>query len=143
MITISRYHDFCYGHRVYGHESKCAHPHGHNGRITFEISCGNVLDHVGRVLDFSEVNIRLCQWVENTWDHKFIVWEKDPWKDVLERLDPEGTWVAPFNPTAENFAEYLVRYIGPQQLPLGLKLISVIFRETEKCSATYTREDIK
>lgn len=28
------YHDISCGHRVYGHESKCAHLHGHNYRIT-------------------------------------------------------------------------------------------------------------
>lgn len=36
MIVATRYHDISCGHRVANHESKCAHLHGHNYRITFE-----------------------------------------------------------------------------------------------------------
>jgi 6-pyruvoyltetrahydropterin/6-carboxytetrahydropterin synthase len=36
-IIASRYHDISCGHRVYGHESKCAHLHGHNYRVHFDL----------------------------------------------------------------------------------------------------------
>lgn len=143
MITISRYHDFSYGHRVMGHENKCAHIHGHNARVTFVVSSEDKLDKIGRVLDFSLVNTYLCQWIEDCWDHKFIVYREDPLFQTLLQVDPKGVWLSPFNPTAENFAEYLVKVVGPQQLPHGIKLISVTFEETRKCSATYTAEEKK
>ena len=140
MITAERSHDFSYGHRVVGHESACAHLHGHNGRILFIVT-GN-LDKVGRVIDFSVIKNLLCQWVENNWDHKFIIYEKDPMWSILLEADPEGLWRSPFNPTAENFAKYLVEVVGPERLQgTGVKLISVTFEETRKCSATYTLAD--
>ena len=63
MITVERYHDISMGHRVVGHESKCRHLHGHNYRIHF-ICTAPELDGVGRVIDFSEIKERLCQWLE-------------------------------------------------------------------------------
>ncbi|HET9130028.1 MAG TPA: 6-carboxytetrahydropterin synthase, partial [Terriglobia bacterium] len=72
-----RYHDISCGHRVYGHESKCAHLHGHNYRVHF-VCEAEQLDQVGRVIDFSEIKHRLCEWLEDNWDHKFLMWEQDP-----------------------------------------------------------------
>lgn len=156
MHTAVRYHDFSYGHRVVGHESKCAFLHGHNGRVYFEIEgipqpassrAANGLDAVGRVMDFSVIKQLLCAWLEENWDHKFIAWEKDPVMRALwERAGPPSVadvlldsifWV-PFNPTAENMAEYLVNVIAPVQLKgTGCRLISVMFEETRKCAATF------
>jgi len=136
MITAQRYHDFCYGHRVYGHESKCAHLHGHNGRSTFIVGAPG-LDDVGRVMDFSVIKEKLCVWLEENWDHKFLVWEEDPISRYLSDIDSTVVWV-PFNPTAENMAQYLVEVIGPVQLEgTGVTLIEVIFEETRKCSCTF------
>ena len=50
-MKAHRYHDFCAGHRVVGHENKCRHLHGHNYRVTFYCE-SQELDGVGRVVDF-------------------------------------------------------------------------------------------
>lgn len=131
--TAERFHDFSYGHRVYGHESKCSNAHGHNGRVTFVVE--GKLDDIGRVLDFGEIGKRLCNWVEEHWDHKFLIFEDDPWCKPLAKLDPTVVWLE-VNPTAENLAEYLLKVIGPQQLKgTGAKVIEVRFEETRKCAA--------
>lgn len=136
IITATRLHDFSYGHRVCGHENKCAHLHGHNGRITF-VCTAEKLDTVGRVLDFSEIKSSLCEWLEQVWDHKFLIFENDPLKTVLVQSDPAGVVSVPFNPTAENMAIYLLNVIGPQQLEgTGVRLIKVVVEETRKCSAS-------
>lgn len=136
MWTASRYHDFSTGHRVYGHENKCAHAHGHNYRVHFH--CAGSLDNVGRVIDFSVIKDKLCNWLEDNWDHKFILWEKDPWTVTFQEIDPEGLVIVDFNPTAENMAEYLVNVIAPIQLrDTGVKLIKCDIEETRKCSASY------
>lgn len=136
-IAAQRYHDFSYGHRVVGHESKCANLHGHNGRVTFFCEADE-LDSVGRVIDFSVIKEKLCMWVEENWDHNFLVWEKDPMADTLQLLD-QTVVVLPFNPTAENLALYLLEVIGPQVLAgLGVVLTDVIFDETRKCSVQVT-----
>ena len=159
ITTATRYHDFSCGHRVAGHESKCAYLHGHNYRIHFTLAADK-LDSVGRVLDFSVIKSKLCYWLEENWDHKFLAWRED---GVISRLmcnntlglvDSAGTTAyseslesikmidqsivfVPFNPTAENMAEYLLNTIGPEQLTgTGVQLIKVIVEETRKCSAT-------
>lgn len=135
---VHRYHDISCGHRVYGHEGKCRHLHGHNYRIHFTcVAEDGALDGVGRVIDFSQIKAKLCMWIEERWDHRFLVWEKDPMKSYLLELDPTVV-VVPFNPTAENIAQYLVEVVGPAQLAgTGIKLSEVMVEETMKCFASY------
>lgn len=138
-ITAQRYHDFSYGHRVYGHESKCAHAHGHNGRIHFIVEAEK-LDNIGRVMDFSVIKEKLCSFLEDEWDHKFLLWENDPWAEEFKKLDPNGIVILNFNPTAELMAQYLVEVIGPKRLAgTGVTLQSVTVEETRKCSCTFIK----
>lgn len=134
-VKASRYHDFSCGHRVTGHESKCAHLHGHNYRVHFHVK--GKLDRVGRVLDFSVIKAKLCEWLEEHWDHKFLIWKKDPQAAALKALDPEGVVLVDFNPTAEKMAEHLLHVVGTYQLKgTGVVLCSVVIEETRKCSAS-------
>lgn len=136
MITADRYHDISCGHRVYGHESKCAHLHGHNYRIHFTCVPVDALDKVGRVIDFSVMKSKLCMWVEDNWDHHMLIWQEDIWCDDLALMDPTVV-ILPFNPTAENMANYLLNIIGPMQLlDTGVVLLKVVVEETRKCSAS-------
>ena len=131
-----RYHDISCGHRVFQHESKCAHLHGHNYRVHFTCEAEE-LDNIGRVIDFSDMKSRLCMWLEDNWDHKTLIWENDPWAKVLPEIDPTIV-IVPFNPTAENIAQHLVEVIGPQQLAgTGIKLVHCDVEETRKCSAYF------
>lgn len=136
-----RYHDISCGHRVHGHESKCAHLHGHNYRVHFTVQADK-LDEIGRIMDFSVIKSRLCMWLEDNWDHKFLIWEKDPWSRYVLELDPGGTVIVPFNPTAENMAQFLVEVIGPSELAgTGVVLINVMVEETMKCCASFQRDN--
>lgn len=139
MYEVERYHDISCGHRVHGHESKCAHLHGHNYRIFFTVQADNKqLDMIGRVLDFSVIKSRLCEWLEKWWDHKMLIWVDDPMLDDLLDIDREGVVPVEFNPTAENMAQHLVEVIGPQELAgTGCVLVACRIEETRKCSATY------
>jgi len=134
-ILADRYHDISCGHRVYQHESKCAHAHGHNYRVHFVIEAPE-LDSIGRVLDFSVIKSHLCMWLENNWDHHFLLWDEDPWVAPMLELDPTIV-VVPFNPTAENMAAYLLQVVGPSQLEgTEATLIKVRIEETAKCAAS-------
>jgi len=148
VVVARRYHDFSCGHRVHGHESKCAHLHGHNYRVTFTLQAAS-LDAVGRVLDFSAIKEYLCIWLEENWDHKFLMWEQDSCMQDLHSALSSGPFAhseaaqmfanstvpVPFNPTAENMALYLLQEVGPSVLPEHCKLIHVRVEETRKCSA--------
>lgn len=138
MITVERYHDISMGHRVVGHENKCRHLHGHNYRIHFTCTADR-LDDLGRVIDFGIIKQLLCEWLEQHWDHRMMIWQEDPLLPELQRLVPEDIVVVPFNPTAEQMAEYLVQTVGPMQLrDTGVRLVAVRIEETRKCSAAYS-----
>lgn len=138
MITVERYHDISMGHRVVGHENKCRHLHGHNYRVHFMCTSPE-LDALGRVIDFGVIKTTLCQWLEEHWDHKMMLWEQDPLLPHLREVAGDDLVVVPFNPTAEQMARYLVEVVG-RELLLGtsVQLVSVRIDETRKCSATYT-----
>lgn len=137
MISICRYHDISVGHRICGHESHCARLHGHNYRIHFTCTADE-LDALGRVLDFQVVKERLCRWLEDHWDHRFLVWDKDPLLEGLRALDPSVS-VLPCNPSAENMASYLGEVVGPAQLEgTGARLVAVEVEETAKCRARWS-----
>jgi 6-pyruvoyltetrahydropterin/6-carboxytetrahydropterin synthase len=135
-LTVSRYHDISCGHRVAGHESKCRHLHGHNYRITFTCEA-EALDALGRVIDFSEIKSKLCEWLESNWDHRFLVFADDPLRKKLEAVDSDSIVAVPFNPTAENMADFLLRMVGPSLLyETQVRLARVEVEETRKCSAS-------
>ncbi len=139
IITAERYHDISMGHRVVGHEHKCRHLHGHNYRIHF-FCMAEKLDKLGRVIDFGVIKQRLCDWLEENWDHKLMIWDEDPLLPELQRLVPDDLVIVPFNPTAENIAQYLVMDIAPLRLQdCGVTLTSCRVEETRKCSATCSR----
>jgi len=137
MISITRYHDFSYGHRVCDHESKCRHLHGHNGRVHFTCEAAGGLDALGRVIDFGVVKDRLCRWIEENWDHQFLLWQDDPARHPLLGHFLDSVVLLPNNPTAENMAAHLLNVVGPQVLGgTGVRLVGVTLEETRKCSAT-------
>lgn len=148
-ITAERYHDISCGHRVVGHENKCKWLHGHNYRVHFTCEA-NQLDNIGRVIDFGVIKQKLCMWLEDNWDHKFLAWEQDPVMYTIETALNKDCWedefcvfsnsivFVPFNPTAENMAQYIVEVVGPKQLEgSGVTLTSVRIEETRKCSASF------
>jgi 6-pyruvoyltetrahydropterin/6-carboxytetrahydropterin synthase len=157
LIYAERYHDISCGHRVVGHEGKCQFLHGHNYRVYFTcaIPQGGT-DSLGRVIDFSVMKSALCMWLEDTWDHKMLLWEQDPLRmalkaatfmkdarvmsaSVIKTLN-DGTVVVPFNPTAENMAVHLLNIVGPERLRgTGVALTSVRVEETRKCTAMAVR----
>lgn len=133
---VTKYHDICAGHRVIGQGGKCERSyHGHNYRIHFTCE-GEVSEKDGMVIDFGIIGSLLCNWVEEVWDHKTLIWNEDPNLKIFQEITPNGIAVVKFNPTAENMAEYLLRVIGPQKLMrTGVKLVKVRIDETAKCSA--------
>jgi 6-pyruvoyltetrahydropterin/6-carboxytetrahydropterin synthase len=140
MITITRKHEIACGHRVYGHESKCAHLHGHN--YMFEMVCSApTLDGVGRVMDFNNVKNLLCNWLELYWDHKMLLFREDPFSNALGYVDHRGLCIVEFNPTVENIAKYFAEVVAPGQLAgTDVQLVELTVWETSKCSATWKVE---
>lgn len=112
---------------------------------------GPYLDEIGRVVDFGVIKSRLCSWLETNWDHKFLIWNQDPLLQLLgENMKMENmtgsvsrlaelffeSFVAvPFNPTAENMAQFLLVQSQGIMTGSGAKVVHVKIEETRKCSA--------
>lgn len=145
MVKIScvrRLH-FCSGHRVFKHEGKCANPHGHN-YYAFITAEADELDDTGRVIDFSVLKEKVGSWIDLYWDHTFIAFEKD--EEMIRSLNmvcsPKPPFIAPFNPTAENMAAYLLNVVCPKVLEeTSVRVTKVIVYETDNCSAEASLEE--
>src|SRR3989338_6785412 len=89
---------FCYGHRLMDYDGKCAHPHGHNGKIEIELGA-KTLDSRGMVYDFGDINEIIHKWVDLELDHKMILKKNDPLGEIRKKLgEPCSRWEE--NPTA-------------------------------------------
>lgn len=127
---------FCAGHRLYEHGGKCEHFHGHNYVADIFVTSDQV-DSVGRVLDFSDLKARTKGWIDENWDHSFLVYEKDTNAiEALEAVKPSRLFKLPYNPTAENMATYLLEVMCPKVLEgSGAKATKVRIWETEESFA--------
>jgi len=117
--------------------------HGHNYVAFFEAGVEE-LDGIGRVIDFSVLKERLGGWVDEHWDHGFVYWDKDiEVVAALDAMNEDRRFAMPYNPTAENMAQYLLRVVGPSVLddtPVYLNAVRVW--ETENCYADANLEHI-
>ncbi len=139
MITATRRLQFCAGHRVFKHESKCANVHGHNYVLLFTARAVD-LDSIGRVIDFSVMKTIMNTWLEKYWDHGFIYFKEDT-EIVLSlgRIEKQKGYALPYNPTAENMAHYLITYICPDIFKgTGITISKIVLWETENCFAEVT-----
>lgn len=139
--SVVRRLTFCAGHRVYGHENKCRHPHGHNYVVYVTAEPKKSLDSIGRVIDFSVLKEKLGTWLDRSWDHAFIFWRGD--EDMAEVFSTRVDWkhyIMPTNPTAENMAAYLLDVVCPELFDeTGVNITAITIDETENCSAGVRR----
>lgn len=131
-LTIMKRIKFAAGHRLYGHEGKCAFFHGHNYTAEIFVT-GNETDRVGRLIDFGELKRAFKGWIDENWDHSFLLWQEDSnGLDAISRVEPCRYFVMPYNPTAENMARYLLEEVAPQLMQdLPVIVSKVIIWETE------------
>jgi 6-pyruvoyltetrahydropterin/6-carboxytetrahydropterin synthase len=126
---------FSAGHRVAGHESKCGNPHGHNYVAEITATAPH-LDRIGRIIDFSVIKERVGKWIDENWDHAFLVFAED-----LEMMDVMTGhrfrhFALPINPTAEGMAQYLLAEVCPVVLSDCRVCVERIrLWETENCYA--------
>lgn len=139
-MRVTRRIEIDAGHRIHGHESKCANLHGH--RYAFEVCCEcALLDQLGRVIDFGVIKERVGGWLIEHWDHAMILHREDPLDDVL-RLSNQKVWSLPTNPTAENLARFVLEKAIQLVDTDLISVVEVTCHETPNCCATATRNDL-
>ena len=132
MYRVYKDIHFCYGHRLLNYDGKCAHPHGHNGKIVISLE-SKTLDKRGMVIDFGDIKDVVQKWVDEQLDHKMILRKDDELVKVLKDLK-EPYFLMDENPTAENLARLVFDFAKSKKLPVK----SVTFWETPSSSATYS-----
>ena len=138
MISCTRKLWFCAGHRVKGHEGKCRHLHGHNYIVY--ITAQASLDSIGRVIDFGVLKEQFGSFIDDNFDHGFLVWEDDKEViDVLKNMGEQKVFVMPTNPTAENIAQFLLDNSDDILGNKGVEVTMVKVYETENCFAVATK----
>ena len=131
MYRVTEIIDFCYGHRLMHHEGKCAHLHGHNGRVEVEIAAPE-LDDRSMVADFSQVGQIVRDWLDMNIDHKLVLHRDDPLVETLRKHD-EPMFLMDRDPTAEAIA----RLICDHAVSQGLPVVEVRLWETRNSVASY------
>lgn len=147
MITCTRRLSFDAGHRVWGHQGKCRHLHGH--RYDVDVVCyATNLNELGMVIDFGVVKEKVGKWIDDNLDHNMLLYADDPLlvaNNVLGTIDPpfpnlfvgKAPFIMTSNPTAENIAALI--YTHAVRLLFGSKITiqNVRVYETPNCWADY------
>jgi 6-pyruvoyltetrahydropterin/6-carboxytetrahydropterin synthase len=96
------------GHRLMDYEGPCMHPHGHNYRIQvgLERNCPVPIPGKGMFIDFKDLK-RVLKDVLDPFDHSFMLSGADyVFIKFLQQYNYRVV-VVPWNPTAENFAQFI------------------------------------
>lgn len=135
-LKIMRRIDFCAGHRLYRHGGKCEFFHGHNYVADFYVTADEV-DEVGRLIDFADLKSLFKGWLDEHWDHGFLLCQDDEnGIEAMRRVKPSKLFVLPYNPTAENMARYLLHHVCPELLSgTNVQVSRVVVWETAQAFA--------
>jgi 6-pyruvoyltetrahydropterin/6-carboxytetrahydropterin synthase len=137
-MIISRQHEFSAGHSLSGCAGKCRNLHGHN--YTAQFFMDGAIGTDGMVVDFGDIKNGPCKWLDDNWDHRFLVWDRDPAYGDLKKIDPTVVGV-PFNPTAEEMARFLMDVVCPRYEHTNARFAKVAVMETGNCTAVAYRSD--
>lgn len=121
MYEIKVIEHFCAAHFLRGYKGKCENMHGHNYRVEFSITGGDLND-IGMLADFVDIRNAL-KGIIDEWDHT-----------VLNEVEA----FAGINPTAENIArEICVLMVKNPNLGNAAAAKCEVW-ETEHSVASYT-----
>ncbi|MFO1518818.1 MAG: 6-carboxytetrahydropterin synthase [bacterium] len=134
MYRVIKNLSFCYGHRLWNYQGKCARCHGHNAVVQAEFS-SEKLDSTGMVVDFDEIKAKIQKFLDESLDHKMILHRQDPLAKVLQDFG-ETVFLTEENPTAE----HLAKLIFDHAKKTGLPATSVKVWETPSSCAEYQEE---
>jgi 6-pyruvoyltetrahydropterin/6-carboxytetrahydropterin synthase len=92
----------------------------------------------GMVIEFDSARAKIADWFAQNWDHNIILHESD--KELGEgiaKITGQKIFYLPFNPTAENLGEYLIREVCPALFKdSGAVCTKIHMQETPEYSAT-------
>lgn len=133
-VSCSRKFEFDAGHRVFRHGGKCRFPHGHRYVLEVEAKARRLND-LGMVIDFADLKKVIGKFIDDEIDHGFMVFESDTEMVAsLESVDAK-IFRTPFNPTAENLAEFFLAKSNELMRPFSITVSKVTLFETPNCKS--------
>lgn len=113
-MLVGKSFTFDAAHSLQGH-FKCGAIHGHTYTMTIEVE-GKINTATGMVMDLHLLK-EIAEEVIKIFDHRYI--------NTIPELPDEVC----NEPTCENIAQWIVSYITPRLLPLGVSLKSIKIQE--------------
>lgn len=139
--STKRFKNFPCTHRQWRAQSHCRYIHGYAREFYFEFAASELTPE-GWVVDFGGLK-KLKSWLEQTFDHTFLVAQDDPQLEDFQKLDLAGVLqlrVLP-NPGMEGSAFYVYQEASRilQSLYGDRAWITLVeVRENENNSAVFT-----
>ena len=120
--------------------SHCHLLHGYSLAFTFTFGCDE-LDNKNWAVDFGGLK-PLKAWLEDMFDHTFLVSQDDPYRETFQKLDEEGVIQMRVLPNAgmEGTAEFVYEKVNDmikKKTDGRVWVTQVEVRENEKNSAMY------
>ena len=140
----------------------CRHLHGHRMKVGVGLEADTLTDNM--VTDFKHLNW-FKDFIDTVVDHKFIIDINDPMfevitgkktsdvryteyqgatfgyfalgKDLLHNEILESFVIVDFVPTSEELSKWFFHLVSKKMNPLGVKVSSISFKETQKSEAVY------
>lgn len=134
MFRVTKEILFCFGHRLMNYDGKCRHLHGHNGKAVITVEAEK-LDALGMVADFSGMRKRIGDWIDETLDHRMLLFEGDPLTTVL-RIAGEPVFAMGDHPTTENIAKLIFDWVEAA----GYPVVEVTMWETPTSYASFKND---
>lgn len=127
------------GHRLLDYPGNCASPHGHTYKAEVLIARRH-LDELGLALDFGLLKGGLKHWIQEHWDHGFLVNDRDVRLIEALKAIPESKLYLfqGVNPSAEAMARELFEEARRQ---FGLMVRSVRIWESPGQYAEFIPDD--
>lgn len=152
MFQISRKIEIDAGHRIPYHNSQCRFLHGHRWKIVAHVGAGSLVPadghrpDSGMVVDFGVIKQVLMEVIHDRFDHRFILWEKDPLlqpgvdsfdRYLTDRALADSLRIVPMIPTAEGLAQYWANLIAGPLKGGHFQLVALDVWETPNSTVTY------
>lgn len=140
FISTKKFTGFPCTHRQWRAKSHCRFVHGYSREFYFEFACTNLTVEQW-VMDFGGLK-KVKAWLEEMFDHTFLVAADDPYLEKFKELDQAGVIQLRVLPNAgmEGTAEYVFEHVNKivHDLTDGrVRVTKVEVRENEKNSAYY------
>ena len=145
VLRLTKQFNFEMAHALEGYDGLCKNIHGHTYELFVTVIGEPISDNSspkdGMLIDFKDLKALVKEKIISEFDHALVLSDKTSPNLIKElKLQYERIVITEYQPTSENFLIDFVDRIK-NDLPEGVKLFSMKFRETVTSYAEWFAED--